>query len=133
MARCPFPDGRDSDESCATSSRASLPEADVQRQVSTLKALANPVRLRMVDIMRTGGGEVCVCEFTDQFDLTQPTISHHLKVLRDAGLIASRREGTFAYHRIVPRAFKPLAQLVDDLVAADHPELLQPTTVHDKT
>mgnify|MGYP006424878475 CR=1 FL=1 len=99
--------------------RAPLSDKELRAQVDTLKALANPVRLRMVDTLRTCGGDgVCVCEFTDRFDLTQPTITHHLKVLRDAGLIASRQEGTFVYYRIVPDAFLPLADTLTSLVAA---------------
>lgn len=92
-----------------------LPEAQVDHHATRLKALSSPVRLRMVDLIYHGGGEVCVCELQDHFDLSQPTISHHLKVLREAGLIRSRQEGTFVYHRVNAEAFTGLASLMDRL------------------
>ena len=55
-----------------------------------------------------GAGEVCVCELTAEFDLSQPTISHHLRLLREAGLVASSKRGTWAYYRLVPEAFEGL-------------------------
>jgi ArsR family transcriptional regulator len=59
------------------------------------------------------GGEACVCDLTDAFDLTGPTISHHLKVLREAGLVDSDRRGTWVYYRLVPAALALLAGLLD--------------------
>ena len=76
------------------------------------KALADPVRLRLLSLI--GGqstGEACVCDLTGAFDLTQPTISHHLKVLREAGLIASERRGTWVYYRMLPTAMDRLSEL----------------------
>ena len=65
------------------------------------KALGDPVRLRLLSLIGAHqGGEVCVCELTDAFNLTQPTISHHLKVLREAGIITSERRGTWVYYRL---------------------------------
>jgi ArsR family transcriptional regulator len=64
------------------------------------------------------GGEVCVCDLTDAFELTQPTISHHLKVLREARLIASERRGTWVYYRLLPAAMDRLAGLFTPKVAA---------------
>ena len=74
-----------------------------------LKALAHPVRLRMVELIRERG-EVCACEFEGHFDLTQPTLSHHLKALREAGLVTSRRDGVRSLHRIEPEAFRAVAR-----------------------
>src|SRR5260370_25334915 len=69
------------------------------------KALGDPVRIRLVSLIGAHqGGEVCVCDLTTAFDLTQPTISHHLKVLRQAGLIESERRGTWVYYRQGPAA-----------------------------
>jgi ArsR family transcriptional regulator, arsenate/arsenite/antimonite-responsive transcriptional repressor len=69
------------------------------------KALGDPVRLRLVSLIGAHrGGEVCVCELTEAFELTQPTISHHLKVLREAGIITSERRGTWVYYRLDPAA-----------------------------
>lgn len=77
------------------------------------KALGDPVRLRLVSLIGAHqGGEVCVCDLTTAFDLTQPTISHHLKVLREAGIIDSERRGTWVYYRLVPAALERMAALL---------------------
>jgi DNA-binding transcriptional ArsR family regulator len=77
------------------------------------KALGDPVRLRLVSLIGArAGGEVCVCDLTSAFDLSQPTISHHLKVLREAGLIDSERRGTWVYYRLVPTALERMAGLL---------------------
>lgn len=77
------------------------------------KALGDPVRLRLVSLIGARqGGEVCVCDLTSAFALTQPTISHHLKVLRKAGLIDSERRGTWVYYRLVPAALERMAELL---------------------
>jgi len=77
------------------------------------KALGDPVRLRLVSLIGARqGGEVCVCDLTSAFDLTQPTISHHLKVLREAGLIDSERRGTWVYYRLLPAALERMAALL---------------------
>lgn len=108
-----MPDG--STCSCERASDATLPSSTVEERADQLKALASPVRLRMVDLIYYGGGEICVCEIQEHFDLSQPTISHHLKVLREAGLIHSRQEGTYVYHRVDPVAFSNLSALMDRL------------------
>jgi ArsR family transcriptional regulator len=78
------------------------------------KALGDPVRLRLLSMIASaGGGEVCVCDLTGSFNLTGPTISHHLKVLREAGLVDSDRRGTWVYYRLVPAALALLAGLLD--------------------
>jgi ArsR family transcriptional regulator, arsenate/arsenite/antimonite-responsive transcriptional repressor len=72
-----------------------------------------PVRLRLVSLIGAReGGEVCVCDLASAFDLSQPTISHHLKVLREAGLIDSERRGTWVYYRLVPAALERMAALL---------------------
>ncbi|HKK26738.1 MAG TPA: metalloregulator ArsR/SmtB family transcription factor [Gemmatimonadota bacterium] len=83
-------------------------------EVEALKALAHPARFRIVELIHEGGGEICVCEFADRLDLSQPTISHHLKVLREAGLIRSRQEGTWVFHSVRREA---VAALVERLAA----------------
>lgn len=90
-----------------------LPDAEIDQHAERLKALSNPVRLRMVDLIYHGGGEICVCEFMDHFDLSQPTISHHLKVLREAGLIQSQKKGTMVHHRVDEAAVSALSALMD--------------------
>jgi ArsR family transcriptional regulator, arsenate/arsenite/antimonite-responsive transcriptional repressor len=81
-----------------------------QRIARLAKALGDPVRIELVDVLRKHAGKVCVCELVPLFDLSQPTISHHLKVLRDAGLVESERQGLWAYYYVVPGA-------LDELVA----------------
>jgi ArsR family transcriptional regulator len=77
------------------------------------KALGDPVRLRLLSMIASaGGGEVCVCDLTGEFALTGPTISHHLKVLREAGLVHSDRRGTWVYYRLVPGALAVMGRLV---------------------
>jgi ArsR family transcriptional regulator len=80
------------------------------------KAMGDPVRLRLLSLIAShAGGEACVCDLTDVFDLTGPTISHHLKVLREAGLISGERRGTWIYYRVHPDALARLsAVLVPD-------------------
>jgi ArsR family transcriptional regulator len=81
------------------------------------KALGDPVRLRMLSLVAShAGGEACVCEILPAFDLSQPTISHHLKVLREAGLLQCERRGTWVYYWVVPSA---LAQLSAVLASTD--------------
>ena len=77
------------------------------------KALADPVRLRLVSLIGAHqGGEACVCELATAFNLTQPTISHHLKVLREAGIIDCERRGTWVYYWLVPAALERMAALL---------------------
>ena len=83
------------------------------------KAVGDPVRLRLLSLIASHeGGEACVCDLTGVFDLTGPTISHHLKVLREAGLISGERRGTWVYYRVEPDALRTLsAVLVPDDVS----------------
>jgi ArsR family transcriptional regulator, arsenate/arsenite/antimonite-responsive transcriptional repressor len=80
-----------------------------ERMAAIAKALADPVRLQLVDVLRKHAGKVCVCELVPLFDLSQPTVSHHLKVLRDAGLVDSERRGLWAYYYVIPDALEDLA------------------------
>ncbi|WP_433501532.1 ArsR/SmtB family transcription factor [Sphaerimonospora sp. CA-214678] len=78
------------------------------------KALGDPVRLRIVSIVAShAGGEVCVCDITGAFDLSQPTISHHLKVLKDVGLLTSERRASWVYYRLVPETLNELSALLN--------------------
>ena len=77
------------------------------------RALGDPVRLRLVSLIGAHqGGEVCVCDLTSAFSLSQPTISHHLRVLREAGIIDSERRGTWVYYRLVPTALERMSALL---------------------
>ena len=73
------------------------------------KALGDPVRLQLVDVLLKHAGTVCVCELVPLFDLSQPTISHHLKVLRQAGMVGSERQGLWAYYYVIPDALEKLS------------------------
>jgi ArsR family transcriptional regulator, arsenate/arsenite/antimonite-responsive transcriptional repressor len=87
---------------------------DVERQraeqmAMVAKALGDPVRLQLVDVLRKHAGKVCVCELVPLFELSQPTVSHHLKVLRDAGIVGSERQGLWAYYYVIPETLKELS------------------------
>ncbi|WP_073951219.1 ArsR/SmtB family transcription factor [Streptomyces kebangsaanensis] len=84
------------------------------------KALGDPVRLRLLSMIASReGGEVCVCEMTPAFELSQPTISHHLKLLRQAGLIDCERRGTWVYYWVLPGALDRLAVFLRTPTAAE--------------
>jgi len=88
-------------------------EENAAALAQVFKALGDPVRIRLVSLIGAHqGGEVCVCDLTIAFELTQPTISHHLKVLRQAGIIDSERRGTWVYYRLVPAALDRVAALL---------------------
>jgi ArsR family transcriptional regulator, arsenate/arsenite/antimonite-responsive transcriptional repressor len=80
-----------------------------ERIAQIAKALGDPVRVQLVDVLRKHAGKVCVCELVPLFDLAQPTVSHHLKVLRQAGLVASERQGLWAYYYVNPDALEELS------------------------
>jgi ArsR family transcriptional regulator len=81
------------------------------------KALSDPTRVAIVNRL-AGADEICVCVFVDELDLSQPTISHHLRVLREAGLVESSRRGTWAYYRLIPAAVAELASTLGGEPAA---------------
>ena len=80
-----------------------------ERMAAIAKALGDPVRLQLVDVLRRHAGKVCVCELVPLFDLSQPTVSHHLKVLRVAGIVGCERHGLWAYYYVIPDALKELS------------------------
>jgi ArsR family transcriptional regulator len=84
--------------------------ARAERMATVAKALGDPIRLQLVDVLRKHAGKVCVCELTPLFDVGQPTVSHHLKVLRDAGIVDSERRGLWAYYYVIPDSMKELSQ-----------------------
>jgi ArsR family transcriptional regulator len=93
--------------------REPLGETAATGLAQVFKALGDPIRLRLLSLIGAHqGGEVCVCDLTTDFDLTQPTISHHLKVLREAGIITSDRRGTWVYYRLVPAALERVGALL---------------------
>jgi ArsR family transcriptional regulator, arsenate/arsenite/antimonite-responsive transcriptional repressor len=80
------------------------------RMADVASALGDPIRLQLVDVLRRNAGRVCVCELTPLFDVGQSTISHHLKVLREAGVVDSERRGLWAYYYVVPDSLKELSR-----------------------
>ncbi|MFG1889790.1 ArsR/SmtB family transcription factor [Micromonospora sp. NPDC049051] len=88
-------------------------DADQAAMVAPMfKALGDPIRLRLMSMIASVP-EICVCDLTPAFDLSGPTISHHLKVLREAGLVDSDRRGTWVWYRVRPEAFRQLGALLD--------------------
>jgi ArsR family transcriptional regulator, arsenate/arsenite/antimonite-responsive transcriptional repressor len=83
--------------------------AQAERIASVAKALGDPIRLQLVDVLRKHAGKVCVCELVPLFDLSQPTVSHHLKVLRQAGIVDSERRGLWAFYYVNPEALEELS------------------------
>ena len=81
-----------------------------ERMAAVAKALGDPIRLQLVDVLRKHAGKVCVCELTPLFDVGQPTVSHHLKVLRDAGIVDSERRGLWAYYYVLPESLGELSE-----------------------
>jgi ArsR family transcriptional regulator, arsenate/arsenite/antimonite-responsive transcriptional repressor len=92
---------------CCASDEPPMPAGAAAELAATFKALADPTRVAIVNRLTTAEA-VCVCDLTAAFELSQPTISHHLKILRDAGLIEAERRGTWAYYRLVPDAIDAL-------------------------
>jgi ArsR family transcriptional regulator len=83
--------------------------AQAVRMAEVAKALGDPVRLQLVDVLRKHAGKVCVCELVPLFDISQPTLSHHLKKLRAAGIVDSERRGLWAYYYVRPDSLKELS------------------------
>ena len=98
---------------CAPLIRETL-AADEARDLATMfKALADPARLRLLSIIASHqGGEACVCDLTEPVGLSQPTVSHHLKVLVDAGILTREQRGRWAYYRLIPDSLTDLARLI---------------------
>jgi ArsR family transcriptional regulator len=105
--------GDDAGACCSGLLTAPVDEAQAVELAKVFKALGDPVRLRLLSMIASrAGGEVCVCDLTPAFDLSQPTISHHLKLLRQAGLIDCERRGTWVYYWLVPETTDRLAALL---------------------
>ncbi|WP_037575040.1 ArsR/SmtB family transcription factor [Phaeacidiphilus oryzae] len=102
------------DEDCCPGLRAApLDEAHAADLAKVFKALGDPVRLRLFSLIASRHGEeVCVCDLTPAFEVSQPTISHHLKLLREAGLIDGERRGTWVYYRLLPETTDRLAAIL---------------------
>jgi ArsR family transcriptional regulator len=102
---------------CPPLSARPLSPRQAEQIAPLLKALADPVRLRLMSLVASHpGGEACVCDLNDAFDLTQPTISHHLKVLHDSGLLDREKRGVWVYYRARTEALANLGTLIGQSV-----------------
>src|SRR5215210_3763777 len=100
--------------SCTPLTGTPMSAAQAEQVAPLLKALADPVRLRLVSLIAaSAGGEACVCDLNDAFDLTQATISHHLKVLHSAGVLDRDKRGVWVYYAVRPEALTSVATLFD--------------------
>ena len=100
---------------CSPLSREPLSQPQAEQIAPLLKALADPVRLRLMSMVASHeGGEACVCDLNDGFELSQPTISHHLKVLHEVGLLERSKRGVWVYYRARPEALAGLAALISN-------------------
>lgn len=98
---------------CQPLTQEPLTAAQAEQVAPLLKALADPVRLRLLSLVASHqDGEACVCDLNDAFDLSQPTVSHHLKVLHDAGLLGREKRGTWVYYSIKTEALSDLGALI---------------------
>ncbi|GLU91071.1 metalloregulator ArsR/SmtB family transcription factor [Gulosibacter molinativorax] len=106
-------------DTCTPSMAHAIGESAATTVASTLKALADPFRLRVLSAIATDPrGESCVCDLAELADVSQPTVSHHLKVLKDTGLLASERRGTWVWYRIAPEKQHAVSSLLDAFAPA---------------
>lgn len=103
---------------CSPLTRDPLSADQAERIVPLVKAIADPVRLRLLSLVAShADGEACVCDLNDAFDLSQPTISHHLKLLHEAGLLDRDKRGVWVYYRLNTSALGDLAALLGGVMA----------------
>ena len=103
---------------CPPLTKQPLSSEQAERIAPLLKALADPVRLRLLSLVAShADGEACVCDLNDAFDLSQPTISHHLKVLHELGLLDRSKRGVWVFYKIRPEALADLGGLIGSLSA----------------
>ncbi|HEX8981669.1 MAG TPA: metalloregulator ArsR/SmtB family transcription factor [Ktedonobacterales bacterium] len=103
-----------SDAACCGETPIAQPQIEEGRlvtMVDRLKALADPTRLRMLELLVAQPGELCVCDITSQFEQRQPTISHHLRILRDAGLIRGEKRGVWSYYQATEAGIQSMSTL----------------------
>ena len=99
---------------CQPLAQAALSVDEAQRLAVRMKALADPARLRLLSLLLASEGrEACTCDVTEVLGLSQPTVSHHVKKLAEAGLVVGQRRGTWTYYRVVPEALADIARVLD--------------------
>lgn len=97
---------------------AAILTTDYSAESELLKALADPHRLTIVATLGAAGGEICVCDLTDGLPVNQPAVSHHLRILRDAGLVTGERRGTWVYYRLARDAAQRVRDAIDSIFLA---------------
>ena len=98
---------------CTPLVREPLTAEEADQLATTMKALADPARLRLLSIVAASeGAEACVCDLIEPIGLSQPTVSHHLKVLTTAGFLERSKRGTWAYYKLIPGALDRISQLL---------------------
>ena len=112
------PKPRPADCCAAPTPPAELPAAERDRLVAVFRALGDPTRFEMFRLIAAQTAPICVCDVVDRFELSQPTISHHLKVLREAGLLTVSRRGVWAYYAADPRGLAPVRESLEGLAPA---------------
>ena len=98
------------DPCCVPLAYPDIDAGQAEQIAEVAKALGDPVRVQLVDVLRKHAGKVCVCELAPLFDIGQPTVSHHLKVLREAGIVDSERKGLWAYYYVLPEGLEEFSQ-----------------------
>ncbi|WP_353618141.1 metalloregulator ArsR/SmtB family transcription factor [Phycicoccus sp. SLBN-51] len=102
------------ESACGGAAARPIPRGEAERRATLLKAVADPARLQLLSIVRgSERGEACVCDMADAVGLTQPTVSHHLKILVEAGLLSRERRGTWAWFALVPERLSEVAGFLD--------------------
>lgn len=103
---------------CDADARPSMTMAQAERATADLEILAHPVRMQLLDVLARKEGTVCVCDLEAAVPVKQPTVSHHLKLLRQAGLVHSEKQGLYAYYRVDREALDRLRTRIADRLAA---------------
>ena len=103
---------------CDADARPSLTMAEAARATADLEILAHPVRMQLLDVLARKEGTVCVCDLEAAVPVKQPTVSHHLKLLRQAGLVHSEKQGLYAYYRVDRGALDGLRERIAERLAA---------------
>jgi ArsR family transcriptional regulator len=112
----------DAGECCAPLAREPLPQSGADELTPLFKAVADPVRLRLLSLIAChDGGESCVCDLLDAFDMTAPSVSYHLRILREAGLVSSERRGTWVYYRVNPEVMARMSAVLVPAASAMAP------------
>lgn len=131
LVPAPLPLLTDADGCCSTVQDTPLGTDAAERLAATLKAVAEPTRLRLLSLVAAQPEqEACICDLTAPVALSQPTVSHHMKVLTDAGLLTREQRGKWAYYRIVPGALEDLAGKLVETVSPGSPSRVVESALH---